>query len=204
MSKCLRNKRYLLLIQGQFCRKFGIGGGKCKTMKRYLLLIQGQFCRKFGIGGGKCKTIKGVFCFHFYSQMRQEIWHRPRQGCPSRHSSRVLFENRPALYFCKYKENKKTIHVYWIPYLLMILQTLWNNSSSNRIKGLLSIDSLGRGIIIAFSAEGNIDNGGYGQTKQKTNCKNKNFQCKCNLLNLYINKLLFQGRKYSVKNLLTL
>ena len=32
----------------------------------------------------------------------------------------VLFENRPALYFCNYKK-KKTMHVYWIPYLLMIL-----------------------------------------------------------------------------------
>ena len=31
----------------------------------------------------------------------------------------VLFENRPALHFCNYI--KKTIHVYWIPYLLMIL-----------------------------------------------------------------------------------
>ena len=27
----------------------------------------------------------------------------------------VLFENRPALYFCNYKENSKLIHVFWIP-----------------------------------------------------------------------------------------
>ena len=31
---------------------------------------------------------------------------------------RVLFENRPALYFCKYK-GKKKIHVYWIPTLFI-------------------------------------------------------------------------------------
>ena len=28
---------------------------------------------------------------------------------------RVLFEKRPALYFCNYKENYKLIHVFWIP-----------------------------------------------------------------------------------------
>ena len=33
----------------------------------------------------------------------------------------VLFENRPALHFCNYIYKKKTILVYWIPYLLMIL-----------------------------------------------------------------------------------
>ena len=27
----------------------------------------------------------------------------------------LLFENRPALYFCNYKENYKLIHVCWIP-----------------------------------------------------------------------------------------
>ena len=32
------------------------------------------------------------------------------------HGRGVLFENRPALYFCNYKENnKKLIHVCWIP-----------------------------------------------------------------------------------------
>ena len=29
--------------------------------------------------------------------------------------NRVLFENRPALYFCNYKENYKLIRVCWIP-----------------------------------------------------------------------------------------
>ena len=33
----------------------------------------------------------------------------------------------------------------------------------------MSVDSLGRGI--AFSAEGNIDNGGYERTKNKNNSK---------------------------------
>ena len=40
---------------------------------------------------------------------------------------RLLFENRPALYFCNHTENEITIPVCWIPYLLMILWTLWKN-----------------------------------------------------------------------------
>ena len=41
--------------------------------------------------------------------------------------SRVLFENRPALYFCNYKENKKNWYTYVGYYKLMILYSLWSN-----------------------------------------------------------------------------
>ena len=41
--------------------------------------------------------------------------------------SRVLFENRPALYFCNYKENKKNCYTYVGYYKLMILYSLWSN-----------------------------------------------------------------------------
>ena len=39
----------------------------------------------------------------------------------------VLFENRPALYFCNYKENLKNWYTYVGYHKLMILYSLWSN-----------------------------------------------------------------------------
>ena len=44
-----------------------------------------------------------------------------------RYQKRVLFENRPALYFCNYKENKKNWYTYVRYRKLMIAYTLWSN-----------------------------------------------------------------------------
>ena len=46
---------------------------------------------------------------------------RLRWYCRAQNTWRVLFENRPALYFFIIRNIKKIIHVCWIPYLLMIL-----------------------------------------------------------------------------------
>ena len=39
----------------------------------------------------------------------------------------VLFENRPALYFCNYKENYKNWYTYVGYHKLIILYSLWSN-----------------------------------------------------------------------------
>ena len=45
-------------------------------------------------------------------------------ACSATLASRVLFENRPALYFCYYKENYKLIHVFWIPQIDDFIYTM--------------------------------------------------------------------------------
>ena len=43
----------------------------------------------------------------------------------------VLFENRPALYFCNYKEIKKNLYVSWIPPCFILLNSIFDTESKN-------------------------------------------------------------------------
>ena len=61
----------------------------------------------------RCSSYKKSCRFH--NQLFCLLVDAFHQHLPSCNLKRVLFENRPALYFCNYKKNYKLIHVCWIP-----------------------------------------------------------------------------------------